>query len=1170
MNQTHFSEIGQRISWTLVHSVWQFALVALLLAITLWFIRGRSPHLRYGLILAAMLGMVLTPPATFLMFSPEIQTSRSQIVGMATGMQSNAGRAVKGSGYPIPNQHVAPPLAADASAVVDLAIVPKAKGYWAKSTTDEFRAAIVAFVNRWMDTILACWLGGILILSIRPLIGWRATCALRSRGRDSVSDSIVMATKRIAERLGVRRAIEVTRSTLVEVPTVIGWLKPLVLLPTSAISGLRSEQLEAVIAHELAHVRRNDYLVNLFQLVMETVFFYHPAVWWVSHRMRVEREECCDDVAVKMTGDRIGYAKLLVWLDEARTQPMTAPLGMSSGGGSLLSRVRRIVSTPAQSTSMGTVALAVMLAGIVGIAAAIAIGANATLAQEAKTQGSDVAEVTVQVADGLTVELLAVMPHLGAASQAWKPDGTSFETTPNLPEVGYNSATLKLSGLDLFFRYVGLTDDQKPIYRMQGVNSMWPPNKDGIASIIVVPKENAKEGAVSIGIPDEEWGPWRNVNRQGELVKSVLIRPKFREAYNTIKINSIDTRDVGVIVRWAHDRDQNALALTEVIAVDNEGVRHRTSGKTNWNDPAGVARSADVFDLAWEDVEHFEYRLRPIRYRIAFEQVALRPNQKTEVTSKVSTVAIPLSDNTSFSGRIVRPDSSPINAGGQMYYLSRNSTSSRQIAAGNFKSSFQFDGPAGEAYITYYTSDFAPAWSPKFDIDPGDLVEGITLTLNEGIHAEIQVKNQDGSPIAGATVIRLPMIYGSAGGPVDQQETDQSGRLELRHFTDVPYRFNVEAAGYEKLRTEPITIESDKPVILTLQQSKPTTGKILNAGGTPAVAAKVRCTFELKAGEANDLFGDGSGDGHFGQVLATTDESGRFKLDSLSQGSRYLCIIEGPNESRLLYRDFQAGQSDVEIRLPDRRDLKIELRGDLSPYFREGDQRYVDVRQSINLKTDSGGANDLAGGRAEITPNPTGGSVVYRGLVVDPQAGDEEQTVQVSFGSKKRGTQRLQLTDQSITSHSIDVGPIEDQSILYPQARTRRMQIHPDGQSALIFYSEDHVHLMLVLEDPLQTGLEYSEYPDIKNQPSIWKFQGKINLLAGEKDSNGKAKIRSSYALLLDYSPPQMSLQIDGQLYDLNQGRVILLGQDGSIVQKLLDLPSADEPDAAFERVIND
>ncbi|MCA9160779.1 MAG: M56 family metallopeptidase, partial [Planctomycetales bacterium] len=334
MNQTHFSEIGQRIIWTLVHSVWQFALVALLLASTLWFIRGRSPHLRYGLILAAMLGMVITPPATFLMVSPEIQTSRSQIAGMATGMQSNAGRAVEGSGYPVPNQHVAPPLAADASAVVDLAIVPKAKGFWAKSTTDEFRAAIVAFVDRWMDTILACWLGGILILSIRPLIGWRATCALRSRGRDSVSDSIATATKRIAERLGVRRAIEVTQSTIVEVPTVIGWLKPLVLLPASAISGLSSEQLDAVIAHELAHVRRNDYLVNLFQLVMETVFFYHPAVWWVSHCMRVEREECCDDVAVKMTGDRIGYAKLLVWLEETRTQPVTAPLGMSSGGGS--------------------------------------------------------------------------------------------------------------------------------------------------------------------------------------------------------------------------------------------------------------------------------------------------------------------------------------------------------------------------------------------------------------------------------------------------------------------------------------------------------------------------------------------------------------------------------------------------------------------------------------------------------------------------------------------------------------------------------------------------------------------------------------------------------------------------------------------------------------------
>ncbi len=107
-------------------------------------------------------------------------------------------------------------------------------------------------------------------------------------------------------------------------------------------------------------------------------------------------------------------------------------------------------------------------------------------------------------------------------------------------------------------------------------------------------------------------------------------------------------------------------------------------------------------------------------------------------------------------------------------------------------------------------------------------------------------------------------------------------------------------------------------------------------------------------------------------------------------------------------------------------------------------------------------------------------------------------------------------------------------------------------------------------EGPLQTGLAYNEYPDIKNQPSIWNLNGKIIAFASGEDSGYKPNIQSSYALRLDYSPPQLSLQIDGRIYDLNHGRVILLGSDGSVVQKLLDLPYADAPDEAFEQVIKD
>jgi len=100
-------------------------------------------------------------------------------------------------------------------------------------------------------------------------------------------------------------------SALVQVPTVIGWLRPVVLVPVGALSGLPAEYLEALLLHELAHVRRHDYLVNILQSVAEALLFYHPAVWWVSGHIRAERELCCDDVAVAVSGDALTYARAL-------------------------------------------------------------------------------------------------------------------------------------------------------------------------------------------------------------------------------------------------------------------------------------------------------------------------------------------------------------------------------------------------------------------------------------------------------------------------------------------------------------------------------------------------------------------------------------------------------------------------------------------------------------------------------------------------------------------------------------------------------------------------------------------------------------------------------------------------------------------------------------------
>jgi beta-lactamase regulating signal transducer with metallopeptidase domain len=230
-------------------------------------------------------------------------------------------------------------------------------------------------VERLVPPVMLVWLVGIAFLSLRLLSGWLWVQRLRTHGVAPASDHCRQLARRLSRRLHIGRAITLLESTLVDVPTVIGFLKPVVLLPASALGGLTPQQLEAILAHELAHIRRHDYLVNLLQTLVETVLFYHPAVWWVSRRIRIERENCCDDLAVSLCGDRIAYAAALADLEALRSEP--APdhhIAMAATGGSLLLRVRRLLGAPASHTGRGPAWLAGSVATL--LIGGIALGAD--------------------------------------------------------------------------------------------------------------------------------------------------------------------------------------------------------------------------------------------------------------------------------------------------------------------------------------------------------------------------------------------------------------------------------------------------------------------------------------------------------------------------------------------------------------------------------------------------------------------------------------------------------------------------------------------------------------------------------------------------------------------------------------------------------------------------
>ena len=190
---------------------------------------------------------------------------------------------------------------------------------------------------------------------------------LRRTAQEAISPALLERCRDLQQRIGIRSLVRYAYSEIVDAPAVVGWVRPLVLIPLSSIAGLSIEQLEAVIAHELAHVRRYDALVNLFQIAIETVLFYHPAVWWVNRVIRTERENCCDDIAVALCGDAREYARALATLGTAR--PAWA---MAANGGALKTRVGRLLGMQKMTHGIpraGLAVLAVLCASCVLLAA---------------------------------------------------------------------------------------------------------------------------------------------------------------------------------------------------------------------------------------------------------------------------------------------------------------------------------------------------------------------------------------------------------------------------------------------------------------------------------------------------------------------------------------------------------------------------------------------------------------------------------------------------------------------------------------------------------------------------------------------------------------------------------------------------------------------------------
>ena len=325
------------LGWALLHFIWQGAVVALVLAGLLFVLKGYTARIRYGLALSAMLFMpIIFAITTWKIWSasqevraysqpvsPAIPSASSLVTPLQVERNENST-----AGTEIVSQ---PATHLNTSAITESPHFSVRSKQW-----------VINQIESLLPWIVSLWLVGLLALSSRLTIGLRHVQRLKSKDVVPVTAQLQAHLVDLCERMRISRSVHLLESALIQVPTTIGSLRPVVLLPASALTGLTPSQLEMIMAHELAHIRRHDYLFNLIQTVIEILFFYHPTVWWIGNRVRVERENCCDDLAVAVCGDPLTYAHALTKMEQLRG--VSPQLAMAANNGSLLHRIRRLVN----------------------------------------------------------------------------------------------------------------------------------------------------------------------------------------------------------------------------------------------------------------------------------------------------------------------------------------------------------------------------------------------------------------------------------------------------------------------------------------------------------------------------------------------------------------------------------------------------------------------------------------------------------------------------------------------------------------------------------------------------------------------------------------------------------------------------------------------------------
>ncbi len=360
--------IVSALSWALVHSIWQGLLAYMLLRAVLAAIPGKYASARYITAVSALAALTGAFIATFVyLYNTGLPTVHYAMAAVTTdGQHTTAATTI--------------PLTYDGS----------------------FTQTLSAWFNAHTQLIVNIYLAGMLLLLFRIVYNLFTLKNLKYKGATLPDANWQQMLAKCQNILGINNKVQLFFSARLTVPLVMGTIKPVILVPVALANQLSTREAEAILLHELAHIRRNDYLVNMIQLFIETILFYNPFVWLISSIIRKEREYCCDDMVVNATTERLPYAKALAALETFRQQPLLPSLAATGSNNQLLNRIKRIMEMKNHNVNYGQ--LAAVLLTVLLLAGSITFFSPGVQAQSKKDKKKENTEKAATVKKQVIIE----------------------------------------------------------------------------------------------------------------------------------------------------------------------------------------------------------------------------------------------------------------------------------------------------------------------------------------------------------------------------------------------------------------------------------------------------------------------------------------------------------------------------------------------------------------------------------------------------------------------------------------------------------------------------------------------------------------------------------------------------------------------------------------------